>query len=345
MEFTKEKTNIAKDLAICLMLFNHLYAFPERLLHRNYYVPFIPFFDAELYVGRFGNICVSMFIFLSGYGMFLGYSRSNKSPICYSLEKLKDFYLIYWMYFLIFIPIGIIFFKNVTFWNSHEVRYSTEWFTIAENFVGWSAKYNGEWWFVRMFVLLLIFVSPLYLSLSKQKIGLLSFISPGIFVFYLLSKQDYSSPFSFTFWQISFATGIICAKFNFFSSRFIQYFEKLRGLWVLFGIVVCFELKLRFGAKIEFLLVPFFIYFVIRAVASLRLSNLFAYIGMYSFPIWLVHSFFCYYYFQDIIYYPRWSPLIFILLMSVSLLSAVSINYLQSRLALVKFKFRPTTND
>jgi Acyltransferase family len=340
MEFTKEKTNIAKGLAIFLMLFNHLYAFPERLLHGNYYIPFIPFFETELYVGRFGNICVSMFLFLSGYGMFLGYSRSNKSPIRYSLKKLKEFYLTYWTYFLIFIPIGIIFFKNVTLWNSNEVRYSTEWFTITENFVGWSAKYNGEWWFVRMFVLLLIFVSPLYLSLSKQKISLLFFISLGTFVFYLISKNNYSSPFSFAFWQISFATGIICAKSNFFSSRFIQYLEKLRGFSVLFGIFVCFVLQLRFGAKIEFLLVPFFIYFAVRAVASLRLSNLFAYIGMYSFQIWLVHSFFCYYYFQDIIYSPRWSPLIFILLMSVSLFSAVSINYLQSRLiALVKFKW------
>lgn len=31
MEFTKEKTNIAKGIAICLMLAFHLYAFEERL--------------------------------------------------------------------------------------------------------------------------------------------------------------------------------------------------------------------------------------------------------------------------------------------------------------------------
>ena len=336
MEFTKEKTNIAKGAAICLMFSSHLYAFPERLLHGNYYIPFIPFFDAEFYVGSFGDICVSMFVFLSGYGMFLGYSRSDKSPIRYSLEKLKDFYLTYWLYFLIFIPIGLIFFKDVTLWNSQEVRYSTEWLTFGKNFVGWSAEYNNEWWFVRMFVLLLIFVSPLYMRLSKQNLRLLFFISIILFVFYLISKHNYHSPFSFIFWQISFATGVVSARLKFFSSPPIQYLESLRGFWVLFGMFVCFVLHIRFGAKVDFLLVPFFIYFCVRAVAALRLSDLFAYIGLYSFPMWLVHSFFCYYYFQDIIYFPRWSPLIFILLMGVSLLSSVSIEYLRCRLALVK---------
>ena len=41
MEFTKEKTNIAKGVAISLMLISHLYAFPDRLLNGNYYIPTI----------------------------------------------------------------------------------------------------------------------------------------------------------------------------------------------------------------------------------------------------------------------------------------------------------------
>lgn len=43
MEFTKEKTNIAKGVAICLMLVHHLYAFSDRLLDGNTYIPVFPF--------------------------------------------------------------------------------------------------------------------------------------------------------------------------------------------------------------------------------------------------------------------------------------------------------------
>jgi hypothetical protein len=44
------------------MFAHHLYAFNDRFLNGNSYVPFIPFFNAELYVGRFGSICVSIFL-------------------------------------------------------------------------------------------------------------------------------------------------------------------------------------------------------------------------------------------------------------------------------------------
>lgn len=335
MEFTKQETNVAKGAAICLMFLNHLYAFPDRLLHGNYYITSIPFFDIEFYIGGLGNICVSIFIFLSGYGMFLGYSRSDKSSLRYSLEKLKGFYLTYWSYFLVFIPIGLIFFKDVTLWNSHEARYSTEWFTVMENFLGWSARYNGEWWFVRMFVLLLVFFCPLYIYLAKQNLIPLFLISISIFLFSLVSRVDYSGATGFIFWQIVLATGITCARLKFFSSRLVQHLDRIEGFWIFLGISICFLLKFRFGAKVDFLLIPFFIYFVVRAAASLRLSKPVAYMGQYSFPMWLVHSFFCYYYFQDVVYLSKWSPLIFITLVIVSLLSAMSIEYLRSRLELV----------
>ena len=70
MEFTQEKTNVAKGVAICLMFSTHLYSFSDRLLNGNYYIPLIPFFDMEFYARSFGNICFSMFLFISGHGMY-----------------------------------------------------------------------------------------------------------------------------------------------------------------------------------------------------------------------------------------------------------------------------------
>jgi peptidoglycan/LPS O-acetylase OafA/YrhL len=329
MEFTKEKTNITKGIAICLMFFNHLYSFPNRLVHSNYYIPTFPWFNAEFYIGNFGNVCVSIFIFMSGYGMFLGYINSGESSLKYSLKKLRDFYINYWKYFLIFVPIGLFFFKNTTLWDSTELRYSADPFTLLENFLGWSARYNSEWWFVNMFIFTLIFLSPFYMFFGKENPSLLILVSISLFVISYVLKVGYSDGFSFIFWQISFAVGILCARSSFFLSKFICYFKGFKIAWLFLYMLIFFVIRYRLGAKIDFLFVPIFIYVCLIVTEALKMSSVLAYIGRYSFSMWLVHSFFCYYYLQDFIYYPKWSPLIFILLISTSLISVISIDYLQ----------------
>ncbi len=333
MEFTKEKTNIAKGVAICLMFIHHLYPFSSRILNGNYVIPLIPSIDLESRIGFFGNICVSMFVFLSGYGMFLGYFRSDSSPLQYSLKKLKDFYVTYWTYFLVFIPIGFIFFKEVTLWDSNEIRYRSEWWFLIEGFIGWSRRYNEEWWFVRMFIILLLILCPLYFGLAKRNSVLLFTLACALFLFSWFFNIKEGEVYGFMIWQISFATGIIFAKSKIFSSVFIQNLDRTQGFIFFLPIFICFVVRHRifsfYNPKLDFLLVPIFIYSVIRVVDLLNLSNVFKYLGKYSFPMWLVHSFFCYYYFQDFIYFPRWSPFIFILLTITSLLTAVLIERLR----------------
>lgn len=330
MEFTKEKTNIAKGAAICLMFSNHLYAFHDRFIHGNYYIPLIPFFDIEQQIGNFGSICVSIFIFLSGYGMFLGYSRSQKSPLNYCLNKLKSFYFTYWTYFLIFVPIGIVFSREVTFWNSNEPRYTADFRTFLAGFLGWSTHYDDEWWFVRMFVLILLFLCPLYIKILQHSRTLLFFISISVFLAAWILRIDYTSLYGIFFWQISFAVGMLCANSNFFSNRLIRAFDNSRELWFILCLFFCMIARAKFGAKIDFLIVVIVIYSLIRIIDQSKiLQRILSYLGSYSFPMWLIHSFFCYYYFQDFIYFPRWSPCIFILLTITSLLTAISIEKLR----------------
>jgi peptidoglycan/LPS O-acetylase OafA/YrhL len=307
------------------MFSNHLYSFPDRFIHGNYYIPLIPSLDLEFYIGNFGSVCVSMFIFLSGYGMFLGYVRSRSNSWRYSIGKIVNFYLTYWLYFLIFVPIGLIFFKNETLWNSTEIRYTTDLFTLLTGFLGWSARYNSEWWFVRMFVSILLCLSPTYLMLGKRNPALLGAIAMILFSIAWALYIDYTSLFGFIFWQISFAVGILCARLKFFSSNFIEYFAGAKIIWLYSVAIVFWILRFRLGAKIDFLFMPVFVYLLVRAIEWCRFVKIFSTIGKYSFPIWLIHSFFCYYYFQDFIYAPRWSPLVFLLLAIVSLLVAIFI--------------------
>ncbi|CAN1209221.1 Acyltransferase 3 domain-containing protein [Tumidithrix helvetica PCC 7403] len=335
MEFTKNQTDTAKGVAICLMFAHHLYAFKDRLLNGNSFIPLVPFFKVEDYIGTFGNVCVSMFLFLSGYGLFLGYRRSQKTILRYSFVKIKDFYLTYWLYFLVFVPIGIIFFKQVRLWGSNQLRYSAEPITFLKNFLGWESTYNGEWWFVRMFIVTLVLLFPIYTKLTEKNIILTLLVSLFLFSFSIkISPEiDPYKQLGFVIWQPSFALGLICAKSKFFSSRFIRNLDEYGWIFVFPCLLICLILRIKYQgieATYDFLVVPFFIYLSIRAVEILCLSPLFMYLGKSSFPLWLVHSFFCYYYFQDIIYFPKWSPLIFVFLMVMSMLSVLVVEYLRS---------------
>lgn len=344
MNFSREQTNIAKGVAICLMFVHHLYGFNDRLLNGNYYIPTIPSLNLDWQLARVGNICVSIFLFLSGYGLFLGLTRAQQSPLRYSFAKLKDFYLTYWLYFVFFVPIGFLFFKNRTFWDSAELRYSGDIPTFLANFFGWSATYNQEWWFVRVFLITLL-LFPLYFKISEKKVFWMVLFSLFLLFLGFTLKVDLWGTFGFLIWQASFVLGIVCAKLKFFSSPLVQHFDNLSWGWILLGfglfLMSCLLLRWFFGAngmKLDFLIVPFFVYFSVQAIEVIRSSHLFAYLGKYSFQLWLVHSFFCYYYLQDLIYFPKWSPLIFLLLTALSLLSVLGVEYLRHQLFQARLK-------
>lgn len=67
--FSKKHTQIAKGFAMILMLFDHLF-----WLNNGEYVSVFPLLpdgsSVEYAIGSIGNICVAMFLTLSGYGMY-----------------------------------------------------------------------------------------------------------------------------------------------------------------------------------------------------------------------------------------------------------------------------------
>lgn len=143
VNFTKEHTQIAKGMAIILMLIHHLFAFPNRILTKQSYksLLLINGLQIEYYIGVFGKICVAMFLFLSGYGLYIITSKNNKFSIKDAIIRISRLYINYWTVFLIFIPIGFIFFGRTL--NIKE---------FILNFLGLSSSYNGEWWFFRLYV-------------------------------------------------------------------------------------------------------------------------------------------------------------------------------------------------
>ena len=135
IEFTREDTSIAKGIAIILMFTHHLFTFPDRIRSGSEYLSLFSISgdNIELIVGRFGKICVAMFLFLSGFGIYKQFIKDKNNIYFILFNKIKKIYINYWIIFLIFIPIsfvlGIREFNLVEFFN---------------NFIAYKSTYNGE---------------------------------------------------------------------------------------------------------------------------------------------------------------------------------------------------------
>lgn len=323
MDFTRSDTNIGKGIAMCFMIIHHLFNSKIRILEGNSYIPLLYFVDAEIHVASFGKICVASFLFLSGYGLYLGMQRSNKKITNYVLNKLIGFYSTFWAQFIVFVPIGFLFFNDVTIINQDILRYVVDVKIIILSFLGLSNRFNGEWWFVELYIELLLLVFPLYYYLINKNIKVF------IFVNLLILLINYNITFNLLFWQTSFAVGMLFAKYNLFSAPFIKKADKLNFFGVAAILSLCIMLRFVIGMGHDYILAPVFIYSSVRVIKWFKMDFIMEYIGKYSFPMWLNHTFFSLYFFQNIMFFPKYSPLIVIFVIISSLTSSVIIEKLR----------------
>jgi SAM-dependent methyltransferase len=117
-----------------------------------------------------------------------------------------------------------------------------------------------------------------------------------------------------------FCLGMCFAKERLYEKNF---FQTQSVLWCALSCLACVALSYHLS-RIQCLLAPWFVWAVV--VMARRIPPVMAalqFIGRYAFPIWLIHSFFCYYYCQKFIFWPKWAPLIFVNLIAISLLASL----------------------
>ena len=113
---TRENTKQLKGFAVLLMLAHHLFAFSDRIPYgfdfsRNIFLSN----TLTSFIGVFGKICVPIFMFLGGYGLYAScvYKEDNENKIKNKfIIKIVNLYKCYWKVFIIFVPLCILFFQN-----------------------------------------------------------------------------------------------------------------------------------------------------------------------------------------------------------------------------------------
>lgn len=349
--FSREDTKVMKGIAILLMLMHHLWGFPDRIMGGGV-LGIFKFMGVSLpyYIGLYGNICVSLFFFLGGYGIYIN-SKEKKINI---IKKIKTLYICYGKVFLVFVPIAFAFFQNQPIYCQDEqicTRYAN--FSIAEflnNLCGIQSTYNSEWWFLISYIYAIISFPLIKKIIDKfpDIINICLVLVVGILmqnVFPALGTLDilgglssnyiYKTffcqvcPFISCFWM-----GCVCAKGNLLlrlknSLADASLLNPILEIFILFFIV--FLRNTGIGNGLDLIYVLFIIIFCIDLLERLNgVRRILLCFGKQSTNMWLIHSFFCYYFSAvvKIVVWPRYAIPSLVLLVILTYAASIGVTFL-----------------
>ena len=354
---TRTNTKQLKAVAILLMLAHHLFTFPERIPYNLSPATSILISNTELTqcIGLFGKICVSIFMFLGGYGLYASSVSNNdgthnpKNSLSTHIVRL---YTAYWKVFLIFIPIGFLFFHQQPQFNAVNsgCKFSNLYCPdFIATFIGYKNCYNGEWWFFRTY-LFALFEGYLFMEIFKKRKNLYTECIVVIlwhiliaFIFPVFSSnasfsvltQDvwFYNIFTINDYAILFFIGIIFAKYNIFNSwrSLFGHLLNIEKFIISFAVICICAYTRVFIAPTSFdiLIVPVFLLATITIInLCSRLGNVLTYIGKHSTNIWLTHSFYCYYFFPfvKLVYKSKNFIIDYLILLALSLVTSILLN-------------------
>lgn len=208
--FTNDCTKQIKGIAIVLMVCNHLFPILNWIYSGNMYLS-IPLGGTTLaaLVGGFGKICVSLFAFLSGYGMLYIYQgKGFNKAISKTFKNAFSVLLKYWfLLFALYIPL-IYFFS--------ETKMITTSSLLLNAFVI-STTYNMPSWYLLVYIEIVLTFPIMYkLFCAAEKRGikgiLIAIYALILVVFHFIGISNFIS--QYTEYMLIVFFGVYFAKYN-----------------------------------------------------------------------------------------------------------------------------------
>ena len=266
--------------------------------------------------------------FLSGYGLY----ESYKNKVCnYKgiLIKIKKLYIKYWQVFIIVIPITILLHCDIII----NLK------TLLLNLTAIEITYCGEWGFISFYIILILLFPILKRLIDKYNINIIyyfiiiSIINAFAYIILpsILNNEQNSiilnNKQAFDYLP-TFITGILCSKYN-----VLNYIKSLKNniFYLIISIIILISVivfRYYIGSFLDYIFSLLFIISITYLLKYNFLSKLLINIGKESMNIWLIHTFYCYKWCPNIIYYPKYSILIFLFLLLISYLTSIFIKYI-----------------
>lgn len=312
-----------------MMIFLHLFDNNHIGLCTNY-----------IYVGNkplalwLHNACgpVGFFLLLSGYGLAYTFDKGNLTFVTQG-KRLFKLYVSYLVILLVFVSIG----------SSITKRYPGSLQDFILNIVGWEYTYNSELWFFLPYCILSI-LSPIIIRavgyLGNIRALLLTgfiyvctcFIISRYGAQYLYSNMLLYRPLQPFHFLYSFTAGIV-----FYRMKDINW--KLTS-WITISciiILVC-VVAICDSAAAYIFYEPLLIFLLCQLSFPKYLSNILMELGRKSMPMWMIHTWYCYYLFQSQVYSLRYPIVIFIVVVIISYLTAIPMMWVSQKCYMILTK-------
>lgn len=322
MELTKNDTQMAKGLAILGMVTLHLFCRSGELP----YTPLIWIKGIPLiyYLALFGDICVPIYCFCSGYAQAVSLEQFQKNP--HNFRLILRLLLNYWVVLILFSCIGLLFQPSGNIPGTLQ--------TFLGNFFLINFSYNGAWWYIVTYILLLIATPAIFTLICKlHPIASLSISGIAYFIAYVfrfIAPLTFESFFLDWIWrqlllfftsQFSFFIGMICFRYKIISYLHLR-LDHVRYNFFLYILI-------PLGAFLFHCAVPSMIIAPITGLLTLGcffmmpkcniLKKWLLFLGKHSTNIWLIHMFFYLTLFQNLVFCAKYPILILIFIFTISI--------------------------
>lgn len=340
---SRQDTSIMKGIAICAMLLHHLYASPITESIESYG-------GLLRWIGIVGKVCVSIFLFCSGYGMSVQYRKveSWSDSTVFLRRRLIKLYTNFWVVYAIFVPITVFFFNRPL---SAAYGYHTHLYKeVASVFLDllcipspWRSPYNVTWWFNQL-ILVMYLLFPLTIWFVR-KAGVVISLAAGFLVFCFYQHIPFGMN-NWSLWQFSFLLGIV---WSFMENRIPDRYNALvkgrYSSWIAVLVLVILTFlrmtRSRFwtGLHMDAFITVALAFFVLSLQnKESYFCRTFAFLGKHSINIYLIHTFLNGYWHPEWLHTSAWMRCgaNFFILMSICIVMSMTLELLKERLGIYK---------
>ena len=320
-EFSKDNTLVLKGIAILMMMFHH--CFWKNGLFKDYSISFFPFNQNLIVdISLTFKICVSIFAFITGYGLILSLKKLNenydwnkKQIYKWTTNRLIKMLSGFWIIaILAFIICQIINGRTEAVYFKHGIVYGIVQMII--DFLGLSTLFGTDslcstWWYMSIAILFIISV-PIFAKLFKKfnylPVLVLVVVIPRILGYEYVDNSYISFLFPLLL-GIIFAENNLMVKIanfkihkNIYVSKILKFI--IETILFIASFIIYSQLKQSLFWEIRYGIIPVFMMcYLYEFFIDLKIVKvIFKFLGRYSMDIFLIHSFFRKYYLTDYIY-------------------------------------------
>ena len=360
MKFTKEHTMQMKGIAIIILLFHHCFLNAQRWATVPYeklattkgwgYYPisFAPFSSHTIqYLASFSKICVAMFVFMTGYGMWVSYeSQKKKTTMSNYIKKrmvtlMTGFLIIFVVTEILAIPTGR--FIEVYGHDFRSVVYMIIDALGLAKLLG-TPLFCLTWWYMSLAIVLIMIFQFVHSIMEKYQwvVVVASIIVPR--------ACGFGQSTDLFRYLLAYTLGMYFAQHDLLARIKEKFMEqnvagKLLSLIVsLIGLAVI--IKCRQNAWIGWKYLDFWDGFAAMYVIVISYIYILngkwivkglGFLGKHSMNIFLIHSFYRDVFFHEFTYSFYYAWLDYIVLMAISLVTSIVLEWFKKLIRYEKF--------